>query len=63
MSEPTKKLFIAVAGQDVGTCQALNWGALSSEPFVLARSHDEIECEELAIKRVKHSDVHIHRVR
>jgi len=63
MSEPTKKLFIAVAGQDVGTCQALSWAAMSIEPFVIARSHNEIECEELAIKRVEHSDIHIHRVR
>lgn len=53
--------YIAVAGQNAGTCAALHWASLSIAPFVLATGDDEDEVLELGIQAAGHDDVHVHR--
>jgi hypothetical protein len=55
--------YIAIARQDVGTCAALGWAALSIAPMVLAAGDDEDEVREQAEARAGHGDIVIREVR
>lgn len=55
-------MYIAVAGRDVGTCEALRWAAGPIEPFVLARGEDAEAVEEAAIAAAGHEDVVLYDV-
>jgi hypothetical protein len=57
-----KREYIAVAGQDVGTCEALGWGTMSVEPMIIARGDDPDELLDLAVERVGHDDIEIREV-
>jgi hypothetical protein len=52
--------YIAVAGQDAGTCEALHWQWSSISTFVLATGDDEEEVADEAVEAVGHQDVHVH---
>lgn len=49
--------YIAVQGQDVGTCEALGWAWLSIEPMIIASGNDPEELLAEACERVGHDDV------
>jgi hypothetical protein len=50
-------LYIAVRGQDYGTCEALRWAYTSIRPYILAEGSDEEDVLERGIKRAGHDDV------
>jgi len=52
--------YIAVAGQDEDTCEALGWAALSVRPYVVAEGDDREEVEQRAVDALGHDDVTIH---
>ena len=52
--------YLAVRGQDYGTCEALRWAAMSIAPFVIARGEDEEDVMAEAIERAGHEDVRLH---
>lgn len=52
--------YIAVAGQDVGTCEALRWAWTSIRPYVLATGTDEADVLKRAEKAAGHDDIHVH---
>jgi hypothetical protein len=49
--------LIAVAGQDVGTCQALRWAWLSIKPMVVAQGDDAERVLADGIEAAGHDDV------
>lgn len=52
--------YVAVAGQDVGTCEATRWAALSIQPMVLVEGDDEDDVRERAMQRAGHDDIHVY---
>lgn len=56
-------MYIAIAGQDVGTCAALGWASLSIHPYVLAEDADAATAHHMAAQRAGHDDIHVRQVR
>lgn len=52
--------YVAVAGQDAGTCDALGWAWTSVRPYILASGSDEGAVLDAAIERAGHDDVVVH---
>lgn len=52
--------YVAVAGQDVGTCEALRWQWSSIHPMVLTQGDDHDVVEAEAIEIAGHDEIHIH---
>jgi len=53
------KRYIAVAGQDAGSCEALRWAWASIRPYVLATGDDEDDVRARAEQAAGHDDIHV----
>jgi hypothetical protein len=52
--------YIAVAGSDVETCEALGWRWMAIRPYVLASGDDLDVISSRAVELAGHDDIYVH---